>query len=195
MKLPTDKKYNIILADPPWEYGFYSNVGEKKQYDAKYGITPYQGMKIEDIKKMPVAEMADENCALFLWVTYPCLQWGLDVMKAWGFKYKTVAFTWVKRTQTGNKWFVGLGNYTKANAEICLLGTKGIMPRKSKKVKQIIIAPVTEHSKKPYEAHKRILKLFGDLPRIELFARTRIPGWNFYGDDSKLKMEPLEAYL
>ena len=194
MKLPTDKKYNIILADPPWKIGFYTIKGNPRM-DPKFRVTPYQGMEIEDIKKMPVAEMADENCALFLWITYPCLQWGLDVMKAWGFKYKTVAFTWVKRTQTGNKWFVGLGNYTKANAEICLLGTKGIMPRKSKKVKQIIIAPVTEHSKKPYEAHKRILKLFGDLPRIELFARNRIPGWDFYGDDSKLKMEPLEAYL
>ena len=195
-----NKKYSIIYADPAWEYGNYSNTGTKNFdhtkgcFDPKYGITPYKGMPIEEIKNLPVNEITEKNSALFLWVTYPCLQWGLDVVNAWGFKYKTVAFTWIKRNKTGGGFYFGLGNYTRANAEICLLGIKGSMKRKSNKVFQICDTPLTKHSQKPNIIRHRIIELFGDLPRIELFARTKIHGWDVWGNDPKLESKPLEAF-
>ncbi len=191
------KKYDIILADPPWEYGNYSNTKQKprKFRDRKHGITPYQGMAIEEIKKLPVQTICKDNCALFLWVTYPCLQWGLDVVKAWGFEYKTVAFTWVKRNRGGTGWYFGLGNYTRANAEICLLGIKGSMKRESNRVFQICDSPITFHSKKPDVIRTRIVQLFGDLSRIELFARTRIHGWDTWGNDDKLHSSKMEDFI
>jgi len=188
-----NKKYNIILADPPWEYGYYQNKG-RKVADPKFKITPYEGMDIEEIKGMPVRDLAAENCALLLWVTFPCLQWGLDVVKAWGFDYKTVAFTWVKKNKHINSYWIGLGNYTRANAEICLLGVKGMMPRKSQKIPQICDRPIGEHSQKPNVIRTRIVKLFGDLPRIELFARTKVHGWETWGNDPKLEISTLEEY-
>ena len=192
---------SILLADPPYEYGNYNNTKDSRSYDhekgcfdSKYRITPYVSMPIDEIKALPVKNITNENAALFLWVTYPCLQWGLDIVKAWGFEYKTVAFTWVKRNKVGGGYFVGLGNYTRANAEICLLGIKGSMPRKSNKVYQVIDLPITTHSKKPDVVRKRIVELFGDLPRLELFARTKVHGWETWGNDEKLLNQPLEAF-
>ncbi len=192
------KKYKIIYADPPWEYGNYSNDVLPKARDEKYSkfkITPYASMDIEVIKKMPIEKIAEENSVLFLWVTFPCLSWGLDVIKAWGFEYKTVAFTWVKRKKNSPGYFVGLGNYTRANAEICMLATKGkSLERKSKNVPQICDMPVSDHSKKPNVIRDRIIRLFGDLTRIELFARTQVHGWDTWGNDERLKLKPLENY-
>ena len=188
-----EKKYKIIYADPPWEYGNYTNIGRKTN-DPKYGITPYEGMKIEKIKSLNVSEITDDNCALFLWVTYPCLEWGLELVKIWGFEYKTVAFTWVKRNKNGVGWYFGLGNYTRANAEICLLGIKGRLDRQSHRIPQICDLPLTKHSKKPNIIRERIVKLFGDLPRIELFSRTKIHGWDVWGNDPKLELQPLETF-
>ncbi len=196
-----NKKYHIIYADPPWEYGNYSNGKDTRSYDhekgcfdSKFKITPYKGMDIKDILALPVKGITKENTALFLWVTYPCLQWGLDVIKAWGFEYKTVAFTWVKRNKNKPGYFFGLGNYTRANAEICLLGIKGSMKRLSNNVHQVIDVPISNHSQKPDIARTNIIRLFGDLPRIELFARTRIHGWDVWGNDEKLELQPLEAF-
>jgi len=153
-------------------------------------------MDIEKIKSLPVKQIADENSVLFLWVTMPCLQWGMDVIKAWGFEYKTVAFVWVKRKKISDGYFVGLGNYTRANAEIVMLATRGhALERKSKKVLQICDMPVTDHSKKPNVIRNRIIQLFGDLPRIELFARTQVHGWDVWGNDEKLLIKPLEHYI
>ncbi len=194
-------KFSIFYVDPPWEYGNYSNTKDlrsfdhnKGVFDSKFKITPYKGMNIEEIKNLPVKRLAKDNAALFLWVTYPCLQWGLDVCKAWGFEYKTVAFTWVKRNKWTGGYFVGLGNYTRANAEICLLAIKGSMPPISRKVLQVIDTPVGNHSTKPDVARKRILELFGDQPRIELFARTRVYGWSTWGNDPKLTAVSLEEF-
>ena len=195
MILP-NKKYKILYCDPPWEYGNFTNTGplsvEKR---SKFRITPYEGMGLDEIKQLPINEITDDNAVLLLWVTYPCLQEGFQVIKAWGFEYKTVAFTWVKRNKNGIGWFFGLGNYTRANAEICLLAVKGKgIPVISKNVRQIIDLPITEHSEKPDEVRQRIIKLFGDLPRIELFARTKIFGWDVWGDDHKLELQPLEVF-
>jgi len=140
-------------------------------------------MDIKDICTLPIADIADNDCALFLWATYPNLPEAFEVIKAWGFTYKTVAFTWVKRNKKSPGWFVGLGYWTRANAEVCLLAVKGKPTRISKSVRQIIDAPIAAHSKKPDEVRGRIVELLGDVPRIELFAREKTAGWDVFGDE------------
>lgn len=173
------KKYNVIYADPPWKYYTYSEKSKQKRTAETY----YKTMKIDDICALPVKEISDIDCALFLWVTFPCLFEGLKVMKSWGFKYKTCAFVWVKRNRKSDGYFTGLGFWTRANAEICILGTKGHPKRVSKAVKQICDARVMEHSKKPDEIRNRIVDLMGDVPRIELFAREKLEGWDALGNE------------
>lgn len=195
-----DKKYKIIYADPPWEYGNYSNMGDPVKckrlgIQPKFKITPYSGMNIEQIKALPVSDISDDDSVLLMWITWPCLLWAEPVMKAWGFEYRTLAFNWVKKNKNGVGWFFGLGNYTRANSEICLLGRRGKGCKViNKKVEQILDSPLTEHSEKPNEARLRIVKLFGDLPRIELFARSKIHGWDVWGNDARLQDSPLEAF-
>lgn len=120
---------------------------------------------------------------LFLWVTMPMLNECWNIIKKWGFKYKTVAFTWVKRNKKSNSWFWGMGRWTRANAELCLLATKGKPKRLSASVHSIIDTPIEKHSKKPDEVRKRIVKLLGDLSRIELFARDKVDGWDAWGNE------------
>ena len=140
-------------------------------------------MKLSDICALPVAEIAHKDAALFLWVTFPNLQEGLKVIKAWGFRYCTVAFTWVKRNKVSPSWFMGLGHWTRANAEVCLLATRGKPKRISKSVRQIVDTPIERHSKKPDEVRDRIVTLMGDVPRIELFARDYTDGWDVWGNE------------
>ena len=139
-------------------------------------------MSIKDICALPVRELAAPDCTLFLWVTFPVLPETFEVIKAWGFEYKTVAFCWVKRNSKSAGWFFGMGNWTRANAEICLLATKGNPKRVSADVRQIIDTKREEHSKKPDETRDRIVRLMGDLPRVELFARQTAPGWEVWGN-------------
>ena len=180
------KKYSIIYADPPWRYEMKKGQGVAENH--------YSTMGIEEICSLPVQEICEKNCALFLWVTFPQLPEAFRVIKAWGFRYKTVAFVWTKLNRSGQGYFFGLGYLTRSNAEICLLATRGKPKRISKKVFQLIISPLQEHSKKPAEARKRIVELLGDLPRIELFARQRSPGWDAWGNevDSSLDMGKLQ---
>lgn len=123
----------------------------------------------------------------FMWATFPQIADALRVMEAWGFEYKTCAFVWIKKNRKSNTNFWGMGAYTRANAEICLLGvTPGFKPAaqiKNHAVHQVIESPVEEHSKKPEETRRRIVKLLGDVPRIELFARQRSPGWDAWGNE------------
>ena len=119
---------------------------------------------------------------MFLWVTSPNLDVGINVLNEWGFKYKTVAFCWLK-TNKDKSYFMGLGGYTRANVELCLLGIKGKLKRLNKGIRQVIVSPREKHSKKPNEIRKRILLLYGDLPRIELFARQKTKGWDVWGDE------------
>ena len=170
-KIKSNKKYNIIYADPPWKYG--TNVG--KHYDC---------IPIKDIYALPINKFADENCALFLWVTFPILPEAIETMKRWGFRYVTVAFTWIKINKRKGNPFVGMGNWTRANAEICLLGFRGKLKRKSKKVSQVVLSPLREHSRKPDEVRERIVELLGNLPRIELFARESMKGWDCFGNET-----------
>ena len=171
------KKYNIIYADPPWSYD-----DKLSGLPAHGGIT-YPIMETEDLKVLPVKNIAEKNCLLFLWVTMPMLEQGLDVMKSWGFKYRTCAFTWVKTNRKNGGIYHGLGHWTAGNAELCLLGRRGAPKRVVKNIKQIVMSPVSRHSAKPPEIRDKIVELMGDVPRIELFARTVTPGWDAIGFD------------
>ena len=173
-----NKKYNIIYADPPWTYGcWYQSEKVKRNAADHYRVTSTTELKTY---KIPSAN----NSVCLMWVTFPCLKEGIELLEAWGFTYKTVAFTWVKRNKKVNSYFFGLGNYTRANAEIVLLGTKGKgLKRISRSVRQICDARIREHSQKPDEISDRIVQLFGDLPRIILFARHPEEGWDVWGDE------------
>ncbi len=172
-----NKKYNIIYADPPWLYD------NQKNNDPKMGGITYSVMSLEDIKSLPVQQITEKNCALFLWATMPKLQEALDVIKAWGFSYRTCAFTWVKQNPSGKGIYSGLGHWTNGNAELCLFAKKGSPKRLAKNIKQIILSPRSRHSEKPEEVRNRIVSLLGDLSRIELFARKRVKGWDSWGNE------------
>ena len=182
------KKYNIILADPPWHYKF-------GQSSSRYIINKYDTMNAEDIKKLPVNNVADENSVLLMWTTFPKLKDAIPTIESWGFEYKTNAFTWIKTNKRQNPnqtsflpvdpdLFWGMGYYTRSNAEICLLATKGNpLKRLTHNIHSVVVSPIEEHSKKPNIIRENIVKLFGDLPRIELFARQRAEGWDAWGNE------------
>ncbi|MDD3228222.1 MAG: MT-A70 family methyltransferase [Oscillospiraceae bacterium] len=172
------KKYQAIYADPPWEYRVYSSKGKGRSAESHYPT-----MSIADIRALPVAELADKDCALFLWVTFPTLREAFTVLDAWGFTYKTVAFVWIKQNKVTPSLFWGMGYWTRANAELCILATKGSPKRQSAGVHQVIMSPVEQHSKKPDETRERIVQLMGDVPRVELFARQSAPGWDAWGNE------------
>lgn len=187
-------KYQIIYADPAWSY-------DDKCLHRGGAERHYRTMDIAEIKALPIKEMSDDNCSLFIWCTFPKLQEGLDVINSWGFKYKTCAFVWIKSnkktdmTQTSFlpqdnfDSFWGMGRWTRSNAEICLFAVKGKPKRESASVHQLIYAPIDKHSKKPSETRDRIVKLCGDLPRVELFARQRVSGWSAWGNEVEGSIE------
>lgn len=172
------KKYGIILADPPWAYHVWS-----KKDAGRTAESHYPTMRLADIRALPVGELAADDCALFLWVTLPNLREAFSVIEAWGFTYKTVAFVWVKQNRKTPSLFWGMGYWTRANAELCLLATKGRPKRQSAAVHQVILSPIEMHSKKPDAARKRIVTLMGDIPRVELFARQAEQGWDVWGNE------------
>ena len=181
------KKYQIIYPDLPLHYKDMAKAGNRGA-QCKYPV-----MSDQQLLDLPIEKLADENCFLFLWATWPKIQLCLDCIKSWGFEYKTKAFTWIKTNQNGSI-FMGMGNYTRANDEFILLATKGKPKRINASISSIVMAPVKEHSKKPDIFRTKILQLCGDLPRIELFARTKIHGWDVWGNDEKLQLQPLEAF-
>lgn len=170
----TSKKYNIIYADPPWQYW---EGGQKNQ------SLHYRTMAIDEICALPVQRIADDNCILFLWVTYPILPQAFDIITAWGFKYSTAGFVWVKRNKRVDSPFFGCGGWTRANSELCLIATKGSVLRLDAGISQVIDTPVEEHSRKPAIVRDLIVRLAGELPRIELFSREGVPGWDRWGDE------------
>ena len=176
IKFP-DKKYNIIYADPPWSYKVWTAKGGHKSASAHY-----QTMNIEDIKNLPIQDISDKDCVLFIWVTMPNLIEGIETIKSWGFTYKTCGFTWLKTYKNGNP-VCGLGYWTRSNAELCLLATKGKPKRINKGVYQAVLETQRQHSRKPDCVRDRIVALMGDLPRIELFAREKTEGWDVWGNE------------
>lgn len=179
------KKYQIIYADPPWEY---SSVDSWKAMAggiaAKYNL-----LNAWEICALPIKKLADQNCILFLWATFPCLKEALMVIEAWGFKYKTLGFSWIKTNPKNGRPFFGIGHYSKSNCEVCLIGTKGSSLKSSDNVSSVVISPRREHSRKPDEVRERIVELCGDRPRIELFARERHQGWDVWGNEAPKEMQ------
>lgn len=172
------KKYKVIYADPPWKYS------DKLQFHGGGADSHYQTMTTDQICELPVKELADEDSVLFMWVTFPMLPDALKVMDRWGFTYKTVAFTWIKTNPNG-KQFLGLGRYTRGNAEICLLGRRGKgCTRICFEVPNTQQLPREAHSKKPDKFRNDIVRLFGDVARIELFSREKIEGWDVWGNET-----------
>jgi len=185
----SDKKYNVIYADPPWKFKYFSksvtegNPDSIPFDDSRAPQAHYGCMSIDDIYKLPVQEISADDCICFMWVTYPLLKEGIKTMEEWGFTYKTCAFSWIKTNKKAGTLFWGLGYWTRANNEICLLGTKGKPKRVSKGVHQVVMEPIDKHSKKPNVVKDRIVELCGDVPRIELFARQKTKGWDVWGNE------------
>lgn len=176
----TDKKYDVIYADPPWRFNVWSReTGLGRSADKHYPT-----MKKQDIEELPINNIAKDNSVLFMWATFPCLEQALELIKKWGYTYKTCAFTWIKKNKKSGSDFIGMGYYTRANAEVCLLASKGkSLKRVNRSVRQVIQSPIEEHGKKPAEIRTRIEELFGDVARIELFARQHAEGWDCWGNE------------
>ena len=173
-----DKKFQIIYADPPWDYK------GQNQHNGKGGVTTggadthYPTVKLDDLKTLPVADIADENCLLFMWTSSPHLDQAIELGKAWGFEWATVGFVWDKKK-------LNPGFYTMSQVELCLIFKKGKIPqpRGARNIRQLIREKRTKHSVKPYEAHLRINMMFPEQDKIELFARNKVPGWHLWGND------------
>ena len=173
------QKYSVIVADPPWQFKVWNrDTGQGRSAEAHY-----RTMTIADICAMPIPDLAEKNCALFLWCVWPSIfDFVPRLLAAWGFKYKTCAFMWVKAKKSGMGHFTGMGYYTRANSEPCLLAVRGSMPVVSHSVSQIVYSPVRKHSQKP-DVYDLIERLYPAGKRLELFARQPWPGWDRWGNE------------
>jgi site-specific DNA-methyltransferase (adenine-specific) len=194
--------YSLLLCDPPWKYNDKAQAGNRGA-EFKYPcMTTHELYKMHDY----INEISNNDSVLYMWTTGPMLPDALGTMKFWGFKFKNIAFTWIKTNKKPLNWvtpsanlimgiddddkefttgdFMGMGNHTRSNAEFVLLGVRGKgIKRVSASVRSTVISPVREHSRKPDEVRRRIEDLYGDVPRIELFARERFEGWDFHGNE------------
>lgn len=182
--------YPCLLSDPPWHHASRSPKGQTSRSPSAH----YPTMTLEAIKALPVGDLAARDAHLFLWTTGPHLEVAFQVMAAWGFRYSSLAFVWVKRKKSAGDdhdaplfmdrrdLFTGMGYTTRQNAELVLLGRRGRPVRLSKAIHQVIVAPRQEHSRKPAESHARIERYCAG-PRLELFARASLPGWDCWGND------------
>ena len=171
------KKYSIILADPPWKYK-WGNGGNLAPE------THYKTLSVPELAALDVKALRAPNCVLALWATCPALPEAMSVMSAWGFKYKTILHNWIKVTKDGRP-VMGMGSYTRSGSELLILAMRGHIKRLSTKVviPQVIMQRRREHSRKPDVVRDNLVRLFGDLPRIELFARTKTIGWDVWGNE------------
>jgi N6-adenosine-specific RNA methylase IME4 len=179
------KRYKIIYADPAWKfknwtYGVSGTEARRKQL----GRPPYPTMSIDELKAIRVQDIASRDSILLMWVTSPKLVEGLELIKAWGFTFKTVAFCWVKLNKVDMKPITGMGYHTRSGMELCLLATRGSgVPRRDATIKQVIFEPRTEHSVKPKIVYNLITRLYGNVPRVELFARNTWEGFDAWGNE------------
>jgi N6-adenosine-specific RNA methylase IME4 len=185
----------VIAVDPPWHFRARTALQMSNWTSRRDAEKHYSVMGVDDIAALPVKELAAPDCHLFLWVTGPCLPNAFEIITAWGFRYSAVAFTWIKLKRSYNPLqlrvlptaemdlHVGLGLTTRKNAEFCLLARRGNCKRQSKSVREIILAPVREHSRKPDEAYQRIEQYCAG-PYVELFARSSRKGWRTWGAES-----------
>lgn len=183
--------FGAILADPPWAFQtWWSGRSKKFSYPSRAVTPAYEVMREAELNALPVSDLAKPDCVLFLWTCWPVLEWSLRTIKAWGFTYKTCGFCWVKAHANQVEMFaeeiiphMTLGYWTRSNSEICLLATRGRPKRTDAGIRQAIIAPRREHSRKPDEIHSRIERLVAG-PYLELFARQQRPGWTCWGNES-----------
>lgn len=171
------KKFATICADPPWSFRVYSGKGKMRSAERHFDT-----QTLDEIKALPVAELAADDCALLLWAVMPQLPEALELIKAWGFNYKTAGFVWIKQNRSGDGIFTGMGYWTRANAELCLLATKGAPTRLAKDVHQVVMSPVGAHSRKPDEVQVRVERLLPG-PYLELYGRRVTPGWTVWGNE------------
>jgi N6-adenosine-specific RNA methylase IME4 len=178
------QRFGVVYADPSWLFEAYSGKGKQRSAERHYDTLP-----LDEIKALPVARLAADDCALLLWAVSPELPGALEVIEAWGFDYKTVGFAWVKTTPSaecisldGDGLHRGMGYHTRSNIEVCLLATRGSPTRLAADVPQVVVAPVGEHSAKPPEARRRIERLYPG-PYLELFARRPADGWTVWGNE------------
>jgi N6-adenosine-specific RNA methylase IME4 len=175
----SNRKYGAIYADPPWYFRNWSAKGTGRN-----AISHYDCLNRETLTHLPVAQLAADDCALFLWATDPMLPDAFELIKAWGFTFKTVGFYWVKLNAMAKHeadFFTGLGYWTRANPEQCLLATRGNPRRRAKNVRRLVVDRRREHSRKPDCVRERIESLV-DGPYLELFARETKRGWDCWGD-------------
>ena len=170
-------KYGVIYADPPWTFKTYSNKGKDRSPEKHYKVLSHT-----DICNLGVGNLAKDNAILLMWAIDPLLDKAFEVIKAWGFTYKTVGFTWAKTNKKSEGFFTGLGYWTRGNPEMCLLATKGKPKRLSKSVPQLVVSKRREHSRKPDIIYNHIENL-ADGPYLEMFARTKRPGWDSWGNE------------
>lgn len=171
-------KYSVILADPPWTFSVWNAKKSNRHASHKYSL-----MDTEAICEMKIP--ATENCALFLWATWPNIKDAFRVIDAWGFVYRTLAWEWVKLNENSMGLHVGMGYYTRSNPEPCLLAVKGKMAVSAHDVQAIIMSPIREHSRKPDEQYGKIERLYPEGPYLEMFARRTRPGWDAWGNEVK----------
>jgi N6-adenosine-specific RNA methylase IME4 len=169
--------YGAIYIDPPWDFDNWSVKGEDRNPKRHY-----ETMTIDEIAALPVGHYADRHAAVFMWASNPRLKESLYVMERWGFKYASVAFVWAKRTKRDAGWHMSTGYWTRANAELCLMGTIGSPFRRSCSVRQLVVSPLRQHSRKPDEVRERIEALV-DGPYLEMFSRSSRPGWDCWGKE------------
>jgi len=188
-----NKKYQIIYADPPWQFtGLGSKgirSGKMREDNPNLHRTirleeKYPTMTIDELKLLPVKDLADENSVLFLWTTDGHLPFAIEIMRSWGFEYATVAFVWNKKEKSG-KQVCYYGYWTMKGTELCFLGRRGKVKPVGHNVRQLVEAIRYNHSQKPDEVRDRIVQLMGDLPRIELFARQKVDGWDCWGNEAE----------
>lgn len=175
--LPSSKKYSILYVDPPWDYKGQKQHTKAGKPDTGGAVSHYSTVKLSDLKKLSVSDITESDCLLFMWVTSPHLDQGIELMKSWGFNYATVAFVWDK--QKTNPGF-----YTLSQCEMCLVGKKGKIPkpRGSRSIRQLVSSLRGKHSEKPKEVRDRINMMFPTQNKIELFARTTSEGWDVWGN-------------
>lgn len=178
------RKYQVIYADPPWPY-------RDKMSGHTFSLDhEYKTMNLEEILNLgnSIKNICEKNCVLFLWATSPNLPMAFKTIDAWGFKYKTVAFVWSKKSKNG-KEIANLGRWTMGNVEMVLLATKGSPKRKINNIRQLFTAERKRHSAKPEIVRDKIVNLIGDVPRLELFARTKTCGWDVWGNEVESDIE------
>lgn len=180
------KKWPIIYSDPPWYFKAYDDKTSSRGAHFHYKI-----MSNEDIKKLPIGDLAESNSLMFQWCTKPLFPIQISIMEYFGFKYITIGFTWIKLNKKNGNPFKGLGYYTRANPEWVIIGKKGkgLGRPKNKSIDEVIMSPIREHSRKPDIVHDNIMQMY-DGPYLELFGRTEYPGWDVYGNETnKFKEE------